>query len=211
MLQLTSKGLVLHGELDALRDRFVANHCLVLKQLLEPALLEKIQRRIDQRPWHGSTFEDFGTELTLKDPETLRLVLFLLNHPAFLNVIRAITSCAQISEFRGRVYRLVAGRQHQLTWHGDTKDDRTRRVGFSLNLSTGIFHGGTFELRDRWTLAQLAHVNNTGFGDALLFPISYDLQHRVTEVRDTVAKTACAGWFHANAESFFGRLRPMSQ
>jgi hypothetical protein len=75
-----------------------------------------------------------------------------------------------------------------------------------MNLSTDIFRGGTFELRDRWSLAPLAQVNNTGFGDALLFRISNDLQHRVTQVEDTVAKTACAGWFRATGVSFFGEL-----
>jgi hypothetical protein len=69
-----------------------------------------------------------------------------------------------------------------------------------------IFRGGTFELRNRSTLALLAQVNNTGFGDALLFRISADLEHRVTEVVDTVPKTACAGWFRATGVSLFAEL-----
>lgn len=69
-----------------------------------------------------------------------------------------------------------------------------------------IFRGGTFELRNRSTLALLAQVNNTGFGDALLFRISADLEHRVTEVVDTVPKTACAGWFGATGVSLFAEL-----
>ena len=205
MLQLTKKGLVLHGKLDALRDRFAANHCVVLEKLLEPELLEKVQRQIEQASWHGSAYDDFGTEYTLDAPVTVRLLLFLLNRPEFLNVIRIVTGCAQISDFGGRVYRLAAGPQHQLSWHTDTNDP-TRQVGFSMNLSADAFRGGTFELRDRWTLAPLAQVNNTGFGDALLFRISNDLQHRVTEVVDTVAKTACAGWFRARGVSFFAEL-----
>jgi hypothetical protein len=100
---------------------------------------------------------------------------------------------------------MVAGPQHQLSWHSDTKDPQ-RLVGFSMNLSTDIFRGGTFELRDRWTLAPLAQVNNTGFGDALLFRISNDLQHRVTEVVNKVDKTACAGWFRATGVSYYAEL-----
>jgi hypothetical protein len=206
MLQLTRKGLLHRGDLDALRDCFAANHWVVLEKLLEPELLEKVQRQIDQASWHCSTFDDFaGREDTLDAPVTVRLLLFLLNSPGFLSAIRTVTGCAQISDSDGRVYRLAARPQHHLSWHTDTNDP-TRRVGFSINLSTDAFHGGTFELRDRWTLAPLARVNNTGFGDALLFRISKDLQHRVTKVVDTVAKTACAGWFHARDVSFFAKL-----
>src|SRR5262245_9421410 len=208
MLQLTSKGLILCRDLDSLRDRFATNHYVVLEKLLEPALLTKVQRQMERAPWrsspHGKSGK-FGTELRLDDPETVHLLFFLLNSPKFLNVVRTITGYPQISDFTGRVYRLTAGPQHQFSWHSDTKD-RQRQVGISLNLSTDVFSGGTFELRDRLTLAPLACVNNTGFGDALLFRISDDLQHRVTEVKDTVAKTACAGWFRATGVSFFREL-----
>ena len=215
MLQLTSKGLIHHGQLDALRDRFATNHCVVLEKLLEPALLENVQRQIGEARWQSSAYGavfgdagvvDFATELTLDAPVTVRLLLFLLNNPAFLNVIRMITGCPAITDFSvSRVYRLVAGPQHQLSWHNDMNDP-LREVGFSMNLSTDVFRGGTFELRDRRTLTPLAQVNNTGFGDALLFRISKDLQHRVTEVVDEAAKTACVGWFRATGKTFFAEL-----
>ena len=41
MLQLNRNGLVLHGQLDVLRERFMTNQCVVLEKLLEPVLLEK--------------------------------------------------------------------------------------------------------------------------------------------------------------------------
>ena len=206
MLQLTKKGLVLHGQVDVLRDRFAKNHCVVLEKLLEPALLEKVQKQIEQANWHSSAWDDFGTEFTLGNDSlrTVRLLLFLLNMPEFLNVIRIITGCAQITDFAGRVYRMTAGPQHHLAWHDDNADQQ--HVGFSMNLSTDVFRGGTFELRVRRTHTPLAQVNNTGFGDALLFRISKDLEHRVTEVVDNVAKTACAGWFRATGKSYFAEL-----
>jgi hypothetical protein len=206
MLQLTRKGLVFQGQLDGLRDHFTRNHCVVLEKLLEPALLEKVQGQIEQAQWHSSDWDDFGTEFTLEDNSVaFRLLVFLLNIPEFLNVIRTITNCAQISDFAGRVYRMATGPQHHLSWHCDTTDQQAQ-VGFSMNLSTDIFCGGTFELRLRRTLAPLAKVNNTGFGDALLFRISNDLEHRVTEVVGEITKTACAGFFRATGKSFFAKL-----
>jgi hypothetical protein len=209
MLQLTRKGLVLHGQLDVLRERFVTKHCVVLEKLLEPALLEEVQRRIEHAPWRSTTYDYVGTELTLDDPATIHILLFLLNRPEFLDAIRIISGCAQINYFHGRVYRLAAGLQSQLSWHTDIDSDphgEQRHVGLSINLSTDIFGGGTFELRDLLTRRPLAKINNTGFGDALLFRVSNDLEHRVTEVVDRVAKIACAGWFRTTDVSLFTEL-----
>ena len=89
MLQLTRNGLVLHGQLDVLRERFFTNHCVVLEKLLEPALLEKVQGRIEQAPWRSTTYDHIGTELTLDDPATIHI---LLNRPEFLT--RSVSSLA---------------------------------------------------------------------------------------------------------------------
>jgi hypothetical protein len=145
----------------------------MLENLLEPSLLAEIQRRIERAQWKGSTFGDHhfsGTEFTLDDLVTRNLLDFLLNDPEFLNVIRIVTGDPEISEFSGRVYRMDPGPQHHLSWHNDIVDKEKRKVGLSINLSTDVFRGGTFELRDGRALVPLAQVNNTGFGDALLFP-----------------------------------------
>jgi hypothetical protein len=212
LLQLTRNGPVLHGKLDALRDRFATQHCVMLENLLEPSLLVEIQRRIERAQWKSSTFGEgsdhhfSGTEFTLDDLVTCNLLDFLLNNPEFLNIIRIVTGDPEISEFSGRVYRMDPSPQHHLSWHTDIVGNEKRKVGLSMNLSTDVFRGGTFELRDGRTLVSLAQVNNTGFGDALLFRISADLHHRVTEVLDRVPKTACAGWFRATGESYFAKL-----
>src|SRR5262245_49146437 len=103
MLQLTRDGLVLHGKLDALRDGFATQHCVVLENLLEPALLDKIQWHIERAQWLNSSYEDgfSGTEFTLDEPVTCNVLGFLLNNPEFLNAIRIITGCMQISDFSG--------------------------------------------------------------------------------------------------------------
>jgi hypothetical protein len=208
MLQLTGKGLAMEGDLGALREQFATRHFVVLEKLLTPELLERVQRQIKVAPWRSSAFDDFGTEFTLDDPLTVHLLMFLMNTPKFLNAIRVVTGCPQIGDCWGRIYRLSAGPQHHLSWHDDTKlSDERREVGFSLNLSTEVFCGGVFELRDHKTKASLGQVGNTGFGDAILFRISTDLQHRVTEVTGTADKTACAGWFRSAAQDFFTGLR----
>jgi hypothetical protein len=213
VFQLARNSPQFYGSLDSLRNSFATQHYVVLRNLLEEPLLEKIQRNIERAQWHSSKFEEgfSGTEFTLDDPTTLNLILFLLNHPRVLDVIRFITDCEQISEFNGRIYRMAAGAGHGLSWHNDLDTKGARQVGFSMNLSTGVFRGGAFELRDRLTMKLSAQVNNTGFGDVLLFCISKDLEHRVTPIMEGVPKTACAGWFLATGENFMKRLLDQSR
>ena len=142
MLQITSKGLIRHGELDVLRDRFAKHHCVVLENLLERELLAKVQQQIERAAWRNAAFDDFGAELTLDASTTINLLAFLFNNPEFLNVIRVITGCAQISDANCRIYSLRPGSQHQLSWHTDASEP-DRQVGFSLNLSTDVFRGGS--------------------------------------------------------------------
>ena len=214
MFQLTRNGPVLSGSLDSLRDRFATEHCVVLRNMLETTLLEQIQRNIERAQWHSTAktnlYTDSGaewaTELTLDDPITINVIDFLLNHSGFLNVIRIITGCNQISDFNnGRIYRMVASHQHYISWHNDL-NDKTRQAGFSMNLSTGVFRGGAFELRNCSTKKLLAQVDNTGLGDALLFRISGDLEHRVTPIMEGVPKTACTGWFCATGTNYMKEL-----
>jgi hypothetical protein len=75
-----------------------------------------------------------------------------------------------------------------------------RMVAMSLNLGTEPYDGGTLQIRNATTQALLAEVPNAGPGDAVLFRLSHELEHRVTEVRGSVAKTAWAGWFRARPE-----------
>jgi hypothetical protein len=44
----------------------------------------------------------------------------------------------------------------------------------------------------------LQEVTNTGLGDAIVFRLSDDLQHRINEVRGAQPKTAFAGWFRSD-------------
>ena len=80
-----------------------------------------------------------------------------------------------------------------LSWHDDKADDRL--VGISINLSREAYRGGRFQLRDRRSQRTLTDIDNTGLGDAVLFRIAATLEHRLTELAGTAARTAAAGWF----------------
>jgi hypothetical protein len=88
---------------------------------------------------------------------------------------------------------MVPGTGAHLSWHDDKADDRL--VGISINLSREAYRGGRFQLRDRRSQRTLTDIDNTGLGDAVLFRIAATLEHRLTELAGTAARTAAAGWF----------------
>lgn len=46
----------------------------------------------------------------------------------------------------------------------------------------------------------LTELENTGFGDAILFRVDKNLEHRVSELQGSAAKTALAGWFESEPD-----------
>lgn len=209
IIELTRSGPVISGRPVSLRNRFDEQQCVVLKKLLAPQLLEQLRAIVERSQWqNGDEYtEGTGTLLTSTDPAAPTALHFLLNSPELLKIIAAVTGCEDISEFRfGAIYRMLAADQHHLAWHDDLNYDENRQIGLSLNLSTEVFRGGAFELRERVTRKLLAEVDNTGFGDALLFRVSSDLEHRVARVTEGTTKTAFTGWFCATGRNYVTRL-----
>lgn len=208
MLQLSNNGLEVSANVDELRSKFDAKHYVVLNELLGSNLLNRIHAHIEQGQWNRKAYSDgfSGAESILSDGATCNLLGFILNHPALLSTIRSITGCSLISEFSGRVYKMEGALKDSLSWHDDISESDKRQVGFSLNLSPHAFDGGIFELRNKETVKPLARVSNTGPGNALIFRISSNLEHRVTAVAGNTPKIACAGWFRSTGKTYTGKL-----
>lgn len=208
-IELTRNGPVVSGSPAVLRRRFEAQHCVVLRSLLSPPLLGEVQRHVEHGKWQdGHEYTSgTGTVLTSTDSAGPTALHFLLNNPEFLKFVATLTGCEDISDFRfGAVYRMLPTDEHQLSWHDDLKEQENRQVGLSLNLSTDPFEGGAFELREHASGKPIAQVSNTGFGDALLFRVSKEFEHRVTAVTGAAPKTAFTGWFCATGETHLSRL-----
>ena len=93
----------------------------------------------------------------------------------------------------GALYRMHASDEHYDSWHHDCA--HSRMIAVSINLSSDVYSGGVLQIRERESGAIVHEVANTGVGDAIVFRVSPDLEHRVTAVKGAVAKTAYAGWF----------------
>jgi hypothetical protein len=196
-------------ELNQLRTQFENRNYLRLPGLLDPGLLDFVQKQIklgefDERVHEGL---DSNKELCMKSNPASAVLELLLNNDELFRLIQDITQCERIRSFEGRVYRVIPGHGHHDAWHNDMGTHKL--VALSLNLSTEVYAGGRLQIRDR-KLGKIDEVENVGVGDAIIFRLSYQLEHRITEVEGETSKTAFAGWFKDQPD-FLSVLKELSQ
>jgi len=202
MIQVTRQGLNFTGveqDLDALRREFDRRNCLLLENFLHPnvvSLLLPMLRAATFRPKHH---DHVGSELQMEPNVALHLLSFLANDLRLFDLVQKITSCAPVGCFRGRVYQLIPDPAHILDWHDDIKVPG-RLIALSLNLGTAPFRGGILQIREVRGGRIVSEVANTGFGNAVIFKISPELEHRVTQLESDVPRISFAGWFRSDPD-----------
>jgi hypothetical protein len=201
MIQLTSRGAAVRSptaDATALRAEFRDKACVRLESFIEPRLMARIQAQVAAATFADRAHGSISTELCMQPHACVGVLHFLVNDPAVFRLVEDLSGCRGLRTFIGRVYRLLADRGHYDSWHSDLLNDH--HVGMSINLSAEPYEGGVFEIRRIGTETPLASLPNIGAGDAILFAIADDLEHRVTPMTGTAAKTAFAGWFTTTRE-----------
>jgi hypothetical protein len=189
-----SLSLARSGPLTALREHFESRHWALVPGLMGPRMLEWVRAEVERTAFNAREEAGLVSELTVdgRSPLVARL-LFLLNDPALYRAVEEITGLERLARYDGRIYRRLARPDHYNEWHDDLLGD-ARLVAMSINLGSDPYEGGVLALRHKGAAAALAEVHNTGPGDALLFRVRDDLQHRVTTVTHG-EKTTLVGWF----------------
>jgi hypothetical protein len=207
LIQLTRDGLAGSARIDELECQFEREHVFRLTRLLHPDLMQMISSRLDCGAWMTRDDADIAREAVPVGPGPVSILNFAANTPEFLELIRRITRCSQITWFGGRVYRMAPDSNHFDSWHGDLGSAHDHRlVGMSINLGPRPYQGGIFRLRDEASGEILCDLPNTGQGDAIFFGISPALMHMVTPIEGTEPKTAFAGWFRSGNVDLYTRL-----
>lgn len=181
-------------ELQSARDQFERHSYLCLRDFIEAGLLRAIRHQLAGVRFERKDYRGLGHDLTASNSPLAGVLYFLLNDPELFRLIRRVTGCRPIGCFTGRLYRLVARHGLNLDWHDDVLSDRM--IAISVNLSDGPYRGGTLQIREKSHVEREA-VPNLGFGDALIFRVAEQLEHRVTPIEGKVAKTAFTGWFRS--------------
>lgn len=195
MIQLHRDGLRVSASPAEIRDlarQFVQKQAIVLPQFLEPGLLRDVRVAVERARFAPRRHGELTFELCMaEDALAVHMLRLLTNNPRLFAFIEAITDCGPIGSYEGRIYRLPPNPEYFNVWHSDLQPGR--RIGMSINLGAEPYQGGILELREHGRL--LGRFPNTTPGNALVFPIREGLQHHVTSVQGSIAKTAFAGWF----------------
>jgi hypothetical protein len=182
-------------ELARLRAHFEERHHLALPGFLDPPLLDTLRAKLAASGF-ARIDRDVGSELRPLDNTPYTALELLLNSRRVLDLIPRLTGCPPVACFTGRIYRRAPGQNHVSHWHKDIDADG-RMVTLSVNLSGEVYKGGTTVIREADTKRVVCELSNTGFGDAILFPIDPRFEHRVLDVEGDTPKTALAGWFNS--------------
>jgi 2OG-Fe(II) oxygenase superfamily len=202
MIQLTQTSVLSDPEdIPRLNAEFAATGCARLPGFLAPPILKHLLIWLEQAQFeernevgHG---EVFGT--TLFVPETDRswfLLQFIMNKPALFDIVCRIGGCPRIGNFIGRLHRTTAASHQHIDWHHDAVEART--LGICINLSAEEYTGGVLQIRDA-DRQMRAEVSRAAAGDAFLFRIDADWQHRLTRV-ESGRRTVGVGWFRTEPE-----------
>jgi hypothetical protein len=185
-------------EITRLQQDFLQDHFVRLPNLISGGLLEELHSLITTAEWQARTHDGIGVEVVLKDPGVPSLINFLLNDQEFFRIIQKITGCGTIGCFHGRVYRMIPNAGHYDSWHTDIGEDRL--LALSLNLGKEPYEGGVLQLQRNQANNPPLEVPNIHFGHAVLFRLSGELKHRVTNVAGSIPRTAFAGWFKSTPD-----------
>jgi hypothetical protein len=202
MIQLTRRGLNFTGveqDLDALRREFDRRNCLLLENFLHPDVVSLLLPMIRTATFHSKHHDHVGSELQMEPNVALHLLSFLTNDLKLFDLVQKITSCSRVGCFQGRVYKLIPDPTHILDWHNDFNEPG-RLIAMSLNLSTAPFRGGVLRIREVRGGRIVSEVANTGFGNAVIFRISRDLEHQVTQIQGDSSRISFAGWFRSDPD-----------
>lgn len=203
IVQIQRTGVVagLTEQLEHARADYAQRNCVLVYGLLHPELATSILRQIRRVSFEErvhTDLEDRVADLLMDDDAIHGRLHFLVNDHRFFQVLERLTGCGPIGCFGGTVARREPGDAHRAAWHDD--DDNGRLLAMSLDLSDGRFTGGRLQVREASSGRLTYDGVTSAAGDALIFRVSSELEHRATNVTGTVARTILAGWFYATPD-----------
>jgi Methyltransferase domain len=193
-------------QLDSARIAFERQHCVRLPRFLDDAILDRIQRYVDEGEFSARSYDGIRTDLRMDRGKAVELMLLFVNDPHLFELVRTITGCRRIGRFDGSVYRVMPGPEHEESWHGEIFGHGMVEMG--IDLSTRPYSGGVLEVRDRDSQEVVHREADTEPGDAVLLRVAPFVQHRYTAVEGDSPRTVYAGrfmWFKRGSGSKLAR------
>lgn len=205
MLQISDNQITVptDDQIMAMRNSFRDGYHAVLPGIIEAGFLTSIVALFSDDDFTERLTPNIGCVQTLANRKFEQGMHFLLNQEPIKEAISRIIK-QPVQLWVGNTVRRIPGRNHFSNWHSDMtapvrlgEQNYRRAAPLSLNLSPRRFEGGNLEIRKLKGESLLADIPNKGFGDAILFRIARELEHRVADVQGQVPRTVHVGWFHS--------------
>ncbi len=196
--QLQSVEVVLPSseQLEELQRMFEAQHWVKLEGFFDSDLYQQVAAMVEDVEFFARD-DPLAGEDKMKPNILLGLLTFWMNDPRLFETVRRISGCGPIGCFVGRVNRRRSAAGHHHAWHDDHGDNRL--VAMSVNLSREPYRGGVLQFRDRASRQLMSEVTDLGPGDAVLFRVATELEHRVTPIEGPNPRTVFVGWFRSDS------------
>lgn len=214
MVQIRRNGISFpyEDEIQRLKTEFTETSCVFMPGFIEPSIVNHLLKRFETTKFvpksEISGDYEFGKTLFVPQDEPIIFTFhLLLNNPKLFTLIQQLTDCETIGNFTGRMHRSVPDEKHLIEWHDDNSNHRL--IGMTIELSHEKYTGGKFQLRETKTTKIIREISNINAGDAFIFRISPELQHRLTVLEKGGNRTVGVGWFCSQpewqtfAESYF--------
>lgn len=191
------------SKIEDYKREYRETHCVFLPSFIERHTLNNLIDKLEQTEFYTKTEQDehtgeFGKVLFMPPDNPVPFMFhMLMNNRSLFSHLEQITGCDTIGNFAGRIHRSEGGEGHQIEWHGDNSD--TRLLAMTLNLGRTRYTGANFQIRKKDSDNIIREFGQTEPGDAFIFEIHPELQHRLSLV-ETGTRTVGVGWFRANPD-----------
>lgn len=191
------------SKIEDYKEEYKNTHCVFLPGFVAQDALNSIVNKLSVTEFETRIEKDehtgeFGKVLLLPPNNPVPFIFHLLmNNKTLFKQLENITGCESIGNFMGRIHRSEGGEQHEIEWHGDNSD--TRLLAMTLNLGRERYTGAKFQMRKKGTENIIREFGQTEPGDAFIFQIHTELQHRLSLVEEG-RRTVGVGWFRAKPD-----------
>lgn len=173
------------------------HHALRLQRFFDPALAQELASSASVGRQSSRVVPAVDGVAIVTEPELVRRLNALLNADPVLRIVEKIARLRRgsIAGFRGCIATRRRAAGHFSRWHDDIVSGEERVLALSVNLSHERYRGGALLIRKKSQPMRVRRYSNDQRGDALLFRVSKDVEHRVEAVRGAQSRTVFVGWF----------------
>lgn len=186
---------------EQLKPAYSTKRALLCRDAIAPDLLSQLASAAVKTHFVSDTVEHLGHRWIERPSIIGAAIQLVLNRPAFLKWLKAVTGCTANGGIEGRLVETRLGGVDQLGWHRDTVRDARYEFGITLHLRPCQYEGGAFEMRDSQSKQQLFRHYPAAPGDLLIFEVVDRSEHRVTPIVSGEPRLVFTGWFIADPSS----------